>query len=193
MKRMASMLLALLMFIPSVASAETHIVKPENTMCKLTVLDQIGVFENLQVANTNQLYPMQKLNITNISSAKSIEKEVIRLSNLERSKRGLKPLTEDLKLSKVARLKSQDMAKKNYFSHTSPTYGSPFKMIKSFGINYSSAGENIAKGQKSAQQVVNSWINSSGHRANILNPGFTHIGVGYSSDGNYWTQMFISK
>ena len=80
-----------------------------------------------------------------------------------------------------------------YFSHTSPTYGSPFEMMRSFGISYRSAGENIAKGQKSPAAVVNAWMNSSGHRANILNKSFTHIGVGYIADGSYWTQMFISK
>ncbi|ADL52127.1 CAP domain-containing protein [Clostridium cellulovorans] len=195
MKRIAKMLLLLLMFVPSMASAETYAEKSEDIMCNSEVKDQTYLSKtiNEQVLDSNKMYLMQKSNITNISATKSIEKEVIRLSNLERSKRGLKPLSEDLKLSRIARLKSQDMSQKNYFSHTSPTYGSPFKMIKSFGINYRSAGENIAKGQRSAQQVVNSWMNSSGHRANILNPGFTHIGVGYSPNGNYWTQMFISK
>ena len=60
------------------------------------------------------------------------------------------------------------MHNKRYFSHTSPTYGSPFDMMKSYGINYRAAGENIAKGQTSAEQVMNAWMNSSGHRANIL-------------------------
>ena len=80
-----------------------------------------------------------------------------------------------------------------YFSHTSPTYGSPFDMMKNYGILYKAAGENIAQGQTSAQQVMNAWMNSSGHRANILNSTYTHIGVGYVSDGHYWTQMFIKK
>ena len=86
------------------------------------------------------------------------------------------------------------MKDKGYFSHTSPTYGSPFDMMKNFGISYSYAGENIAKGQRSPQQVMNGWMNSSGHRANILSANFTEIGVGYTVDQNgttYWTQMFI--
>ena len=66
-------------------------------------------------------------------------------------------------------------------------------MMKNFGISYKSAAENIAKGQKTPAAVVNAWMNSSGHRKNILNAGFTHIGVGYADGGNYWTQMFISK
>jgi uncharacterized protein YkwD len=85
------------------------------------------------------------------------------------------------------------MRDNKYFSHTSPTYGSPFRMMKSFGITYRSAGENIARGQATPQAVVNAWMNSSGHRANILNSSFTHIGVGYAENGRYWTQMFIGK
>ena len=96
-------------------------------------------------------------------------------------------------LSKVARTKSEDMKNKNYFDHNSPTYGSPFDMMKSFGISYTSAGENIAMGQKTPEQVVQAWMDSPGHRANIMNSSFTQIGVGYVASGNYWTQMFIGK
>ena len=76
---------------------------------------------------------------------------------------------------------------------TSPTYGSPFDMMKTFGISYKSAGENIAMGQTTPEQVVQAWMNSPGHRENIMNSSFTHIGVGYVASGNYWTQMFIGK
>ena len=119
------------------------------------------------------------------------EKEVIRLINEIRVQYGLKKLAANTALSKVARLKSQDMLNKKYFSHTSPTYGSPFEMMQSFGIRYRYAGENIAYGQRTPQQVVDAWMNSPGHRANILNANFTQIGMGYISTGNYWTQMFI--
>ena len=119
------------------------------------------------------------------------EKEVIRLINEIRVKYGLNPLSTNTKLSQVARLKSQDMQAKGYFSHTSPTYGSPFEMMKKFGVTYRYAGENIAYGQRTPQQVVDAWMNSSGHRANILNANFTQIGMGYVATGNYWTQMFI--
>lgn len=121
------------------------------------------------------------------------ELEVVELTNVERQKHGLAPLQIDEALSKVARVKSEDMAKQNYFSHNSPTYGSPFDMMKQFGISYRTAGENIAMGQRSPQEVVNAWMNSEGHRANILNSNFTHIGVGHASNGNYWTQQFIGK
>ncbi|WP_217587641.1 CAP domain-containing protein [Lentibacillus saliphilus] len=118
---------------------------------------------------------------------------VISLTNQERQKAGLKPLVADELLSKVALQKSQNMQTEGYFSHTSPTYGSPFEMMRQFGVTYKSAGENIAKGQPTPQEVVNAWMNSEGHRANILKPSFTHIGVGYVSNGHYWTQMFIQK
>jgi len=129
---------------------------------------------------------------TNTTSASSIEMEVVNIVNSERQKAGLAPLQYSSELSNVARAKSQDMASKNYFSHTSPTYGDPFSMMKSFGIKYKTAGENIAKGYSSAQSVMKGWMNSSGHKANILNPSFGKIGVGYVNINGttYWTQMF---
>lgn len=130
------------------------------------------------------------------SNSTSIEQEVVRLVNLERTKRGLKPLQIDEKVSYVADKKSQDMKEKGYFSHQSPRYGSPFDMLKTFGVKFHSAGENIAAGYDSAQAVVDGWMKSEGHRQNILNPNFTHIGVGYVKGGSYgcyWTQLFISK
>ena len=83
------------------------------------------------------------------------------------------------------------MVDNRYFSHTSPTYGSPAQMIRAFGLSFRTAGENIAYGQRTPQAVVNAWMNSSGHRANILSASYTQIGVGYVASGNYWTQMFI--
>ncbi|MGL5642488.1 MAG: CAP domain-containing protein [Paraclostridium sp.] len=125
----------------------------------------------------------------------SFQQEVLNLVNVERTNRGLQPLKFNSELSKVATLKSQDMIDKNYFDHTSPTYGSPFDMMKQFGISYNAAGENIAMGQETPKEVMNSWMNSPGHRKNILNPDFTELGVGIASNGSsiYWTQMFIGK
>ncbi|WP_046175255.1 CAP domain-containing protein [Domibacillus indicus] len=124
-------------------------------------------------------------------SVNAFEQEVAKLVNEERAKAGLKALELDTELSKVARAKSQDMKDKGYFSHQSPTYGSPFDMMKQFGITYKAAGENIAKGQQTPEEVMKAWMNSDGHRKNILSTNFTHIGVGYV-DG-HWTQMFIGK
>ncbi|VIF78113.1 sporulation protein [Clostridioides difficile] len=122
------------------------------------------------------------------------QKEVVDLVNIERSKAGLNPLTLDSSISNVATKKSQDMIDNNYFSHNSPTYGSPFDMLKKFGISYKTAGENIAMGQKTPKEVVNAWMNSEGHRKNIMNPNFSKIGVGVAqkSGGSiYWTQIFV--
>ncbi|UII58630.1 CAP domain-containing protein (plasmid) [Cytobacillus spongiae] len=121
------------------------------------------------------------------------EQKVVELTNQERAKQGLPALKVDPELSKVAREKSRDMQANNYFSHDSPTYGSPFDMMKQFGIQYNSAGENIAMGQTTPEEVVQAWMNSDGHRKNILSSNFTHIGVGYVENGNYWTQQFIGK
>ncbi|MGD6817564.1 CAP domain-containing protein [Metabacillus sp. 84] len=121
------------------------------------------------------------------------EQQVVELTNQEREKQGLKPLQVDEELSKVAKEKSADMQKNNYFDHNSPTYGSPFDMMKQFGVEYKTAGENIAMGQKSPEEVVQAWMNSEGHRKNIMNSEFTHIGVGHVEEGNYWTQQFIGK
>ncbi len=202
MKKIISTFLICLSFVTvfSVTSsaATTHTVKKGDTMWKIAVTYQVGLSElasaNPQIKNTALIYPGDVINIPTVDgSVTSYEKEVVRLVNVERTSRGLKALEQDWQLSRVARYKSQDMKDNSYFSHTSPTYGSPFNMMKSFGISYRTAGENIARGQKTPAAVVNAWMNSSGHRANILNSSFTHIGVGYVADENYWTQMFIGR
>lgn len=128
------------------------------------------------------------------ASYSSFQNQVVQLVNKERAANGLKALTINTQLTKTATLKSEDMVKLNYFDHTSPTYGSPFDMMKQFGITYRAAGENIAKGQTTPEQVMQGWMNSPGHRANILNASFTQIGVGIAktAQGQYvWTQQFI--
>ncbi|XOQ44823.1 MAG: SCP domain-containing protein [Clostridium sp.] len=122
------------------------------------------------------------------------QNQVLQLVNEERTSRGLNALTLDASLTKTATLKSEDMANLGYFDHNSPTYGSPFDMMKQFGISYQTAGENIAMGQTSPEQVMTGWMNSEGHRANILNASFTKLGVGIAQDSSgryYWTQQFI--
>lgn len=201
MKKLSSMLVSVLILIPTLlmsASAATHVVVSGDTLWKIAVKYQVGLSEikqaNPQIQNFDMIYPGQTVQIPTLdSTVTSYEQEVIRLVNEIRTENGLKALTYDWELARVARYKSQDMKDNKYFSHTSPVYGTPFQMIKNFGISYKSAGENIAKGYATPQAVVNGWMNSSGHRANILNAGYTHIGVGYVSGGNYWTQMFIAK
>ena len=131
-----------------------------------------------------------------VEKSASVEEEVLRLVNIERAKEGIPPLEMDWELARVAESRSQDMHDENYFSHTSPIYGSWADMMESAGISYKAAGENIAKGQTTATQVVNDWMNSPGHRANIMNSNYTHIGIGHvksSYFNTYWTQLFIAK
>ncbi|QBP40152.1 SafA/ExsA family spore coat assembly protein [Paenisporosarcina antarctica] len=192
----ASVISISLLFPISAMANSSYTVVSGDSLWKIAVKTQTGVQElidsNTQLANSNLIYPGQTINIPTKEQA-SVEQEVTRLVNVERAKVGLPALKNDWELARVAEFKSQDMHDKNYFSHTSPTYGSPFTMMKNFGITYKSAGENIAQGQRSAAEVVQAWMNSEGHKANILSKDFTHIGEGYVKDGNYWTQMFIKK
>lgn len=198
MKKTLATLLLLLLIFPSVAFGQgTYTIKSGDTMWKIAVRYQVGLSEliraNPHIKNPVLIYPNQKLTIPEISE-KNVEAQVVQLVNQERAKQGLSPLTHNWELSRVARTKSMDMRDRGYFSHTSPTYGSPFDMMKSFGVNYRSAGENIAQGQSTPRAVVQAWMNSPGHRANILSTKYTQIGVGYASGGSgrhYWTQMFI--
>ena len=132
---------------------------------------------------------------TTSSNMNSDEKEVFDLINKQRIQNGLSPLKENSELQRVARIKAQDMVNNNYFSHTSPTYGSPFDMMKSFKISYNTAGENIA-GNSSNSDAVIAWMNSPGHRANILNSSFNQTGIGVVKESKYgkiYVQMFIGK
>ena len=195
MKKLFSLLLALTVLSASALAAE-HTVRRGDTMWKLAVQYEVGTSEiiaaNPQVENPDLIYPGDVLTIPETDArVRAYEQEVVRLVNIERGKYGLSPLTENWELSRVARYKSEDMRAKRYFDHTSPTYGSPFNMIRAFGLSYRSAGENIAMGYATPAAVVNGWMNSAGHRANILNASYTKIGVGYVAAGNYWTQMFI--
>lgn len=132
---------------------------------------------------------------TETSNMNSDEKEVFDLINKQRTNNGLAALKNDSEVQRVARIKAQDMVDNNYFSHTSPTYGSPFDMLKSFKISYKTAGENIA-GNSSNSSAVTAWMNSSGHKANILNSNFNYTGIGVVSSNRYgkiYVQMFIGK
>ncbi|SFD86175.1 uncharacterized protein, YkwD family [Lentibacillus persicus] len=174
------------------------------TLANLGITTQLNDFRPAEMLVRGQfatfLYESMKitgmLTDENISTSTS-EEEVVELVNEERVKRDLEPLEMHSRLSDLARRKSRDMALNNYFSHTSPTYGSPFDMMRQFDFSFRTAGENIAAGQRSPEQVVESWMNSEGHRENILNEGFTHIGVGYVEDTEspyrtYWTQLFMT-
>jgi uncharacterized YkwD family protein len=131
------------------------------------------------------------MNTGTVAPASAFATQVVTLVNQERSKAGLSPLkSNNATLTRMALDKAKDMYSKGYFDHNSPTYGSPFDMMKQYGISFSYAGENIAKGQPTPQQVMTDWMNSAGHRANILNTNYTTIGVAYYN--GEWVQEFIS-
>ncbi|MCP3031642.1 CAP domain-containing protein [Halobacillus sp. A1] len=185
---------------PSYAQTDTYTVKSGDTLWEISKSYQIGLSEiinaNPGFNNPDLIYPGDSVTIPLKKEVKSVEQQVIDLTNKERTANGLAPLKKDWQLSRVARYKSKDMAEKGYFSHDSPTYGSPFQMMRDFNVSYSRGAENIAAGQTTPQQVVNGWMDSPGHRKNILDGNLKRIGVGYfegGSMGHYWTQMFITK
>lgn len=198
MKKIISLVAMFIILCTVAVSAQTiYTVKPGDSMWKISVKYETGISEilakNPQVKNPSLIYPGQKLTIPGPSSVKAFEDEVVRLVNVERSKRGLQTVKNNWEIARVARYKSQDMINKKYFSHTSPTYGSPFKMMETFGIRFSAAGENIAYGQKTPAQVMSGWMNSPGHRANILSATYTNMGCGVAKSSTgvyYWTQLF---
>ncbi|MEN6314845.1 MAG: SafA/ExsA family spore coat assembly protein [Clostridiaceae bacterium] len=196
-KRAILIFIFLLIFTAQVYAQSTYTVQSGDTMWKIATRYQVGISEiisaNPQIKNPALIYPGQKITIPTVTSTTQ-ENEVIRLVNIERSKAGLQQLTMNWQLCRVARYKSADMASKGYFSHTSPTYGTPFQMMESFGLRFSAAGENIAYGQRTPAEVMNAWMNSPGHRNNILSRSFTEIGVGLAKNKNgvcYWTQQFM--
>ncbi len=117
---------------------------------------------------------------------------VVELVNEERAKAGLNPVTLDTAASAAALVRAKETVQ--FFSHTRPDGRSCFTALTEQGIRYRTAGENIAYGQRSPEEVMEGWMNSSGHRANILGESFTSIGVGYYQENgvNYWTQLFFS-
>ena len=163
----------------------SYTVKWGDTMWKIASRHQVGLSElisaNPQIKNPALIYPGQRKTIPAVTTS-SQENEVIRLVNAERARAGLPALKANWQLSRVARYKSADMANRGYFSHTSPTYGSPFRMMESFGLRFSAAGENIAYGQRTPAEVMRDWMNSPGHRSNILSRIYTEIGVGLAKN-----------
>lgn len=198
MKKRAILIFAfVLLFTAQVFAQSTYTVQPGDTMWKIASRYHVGISEiissNPQVKNPALIYPGQKLTIPTVTTT-SQEDEVARLVNVQRANAGLHSLTLNWQLSRCARYKSADMANKGYFDHNSPTYGSPFTMMQNFGLRFSAAGENIAYGQRTPAEVMADWMNSPGHRSNIMNPTYTEIGVGLAKNSSgvcYWTQQFM--
>lgn len=147
-------------------------------------------------SNTGTTQNNTTTNKTDVSSTPSeLEKELLTLINKQRAAYGLSNLSFDTALQKTAKAKAEDLVANNYFAHNSPTYGTPFEMMKSFGVTYKTAGENIA-GNSSLEGAVNAWMNSQGHRENILNNAYNLTGIGVVKSDKYgyvMVQMFVGR
>jgi len=153
---LTSLVLGASLLLPSFAtpahaeSSTVYTVQRGDSVWKIAVRYHVGVAEIAtanHLRNPNLIYPGQKLVIPLLDpKVDEFQNRVVQLTNAERAKVGLRPLKLNWELQRVARIKSEDMRNKNYFDHTSPTFGSPFTMMKNFGIQYSTAGENIAAG-----------------------------------------------
>ncbi len=190
---------SLIFSTPVFAATETHTVQNGESLWVIAAQYELELTDviaaNPQIETPDLIRPGDQVTIPGdapSAQTQRMEAQVVALVNEARGKYGLTPLTVNETLVRVARRKSDDMRDSNYFAHQSPTYGSPFDMIKSFDLTYKHAGENIAKGQKTAQAVMDAWMASKDHRENILSPDFTEIGVGYAEgDATYWTQLFL--
>lgn len=157
---------------------------------------------NSHIKNPDLIYPGQTVLIPEQTGRRSIQKiaegerTIWKLANEERKQKGLKPLVMDSILTGAAKQKSKDMMKFEYVSHNSPTYGNPTKMLRNQEISFLTVKENIGAGYRSADEMFSAWMNSSIHRANILDKRATHIGVGYVKGGlhgHYWTIFIVEK
>ena len=154
-----------------------------------------AIYPNSNNSNNNSSNNSSSNSNSTTTAMTTDEKEVFDLINKQRTQNGLSALKSDTETLRVARIKAQDMVDNNYFSHNSPTYGSPFQMLSSFKISYKTAGENIA-GNSSNSAAVTAWMNSSGHKANILNSSFNYTGIGVVSSSKYgkvYVQIFLGK
>ncbi len=174
------------------ASTDTSVPPPQNTQTSTFTYTPTHT-QPPPATSTNTSAPAS----CSPSGNSSFENQVVSLINAERAAKGLPALTKQSQLTSAARIHSQDMACNNFFSHTSPTTGSPFDRIAAQGYSYSWAGENIAAGYGSASATVDGWMNSLGHKSIILDPNYVHIGVGYaywgsSAYGSYITAVFAA-
>lgn len=181
-------------------NSSEYIVKPKDTLYKIAhqfhckLQDLINANPVLKPKNGSYITPGQRLTLPTNEVLTGYEKQVLNLTNQARAQAGLAPLQgTDTALNRAARVKAEDMAHNNYFSHNSPTYGDPFTMMRGLGVQFSAAGENIAKGQQTPQEVVKAWLNSPGHRANIMNTNYQFLGVGYEANAKCWVQQFAAK
>lgn len=132
-------------------------------------------------------------NMPTVPESGSYAEQILNLVNAERSKAGLSALTLDASAERAANIRAQEIQQS--FSHTRPDGSNFSTALSQAGVSFRTSGENIAYGQNSAEEVMQGWMNSSGHRANILNRNFTSIGIGHVEDArgtDYWTQLFFN-
>jgi uncharacterized YkwD family protein len=203
---MAGALLLAPLYGATSASAASYTVKPTDTLWKISLSQGVAlqtlIQANPQIQNPNVIWSGMTIQVPEANaptgtapadpaagtSISAYAQEVANLLNKERVAAGLSPLVVDQALSNMALDKAKDLYNNNYFDHTSPTYGSPFDMMTRYGIPHSYAGENIAKGQRTPQEVHTAWMNSPGHRANIMKAQYTKVGVAYYN--GVWVQEF---
>lgn len=169
-------------------------VKGKTLKCKVTVTKKQAAKKNAKTATKKQT--AKKTNTAgkkNTTTDISLQKKVISIVNQNRKKKGLEALTMDEKLMKAAQDRAKELTKS--FSHTRPNGTSCFTIFEKYKITPTASGENIAAGQRSAAAVMDSWMNSPGHKGNIMNNRFKKIGVGLVIVPNdmysyYWVQMF---
>lgn len=173
------------------SSSSVPITLPSSTPSTPTTPTPTSNPSSTSSSSTPSSYPT----IAPVTSLTPDQQSLVDMVNQERANAGLAPLKVDFRLVSVAQAKAQDMKTNNYFGHTSPTYGTAWAMMSAVGINYQYAGENIA-GNDSVAGAMAAWMSDPGHRANILNPQFTDIGVGIvygSAYGNLYVQEFAQE
>lgn len=186
---------AMAKYLKTSGAAKTPAATPKTTAPKTTTPKTTTPKTTTPKTTTPKTTTPQGGTTTPSATLSAEEQQMLDLVNKARSDAGVAALKADGELMKVARLKAQDMVDKGYFSHQSPTYGSPFDMMRQFGISFKSAGENIA-GNKTVEGAFNAWMNSEGHRKNILNGNYDYTGIGIVSSPTYgkmFVQMFIKK
>ncbi len=187
-KKLVSLVLVILFSVGLLAGCQQPAKKPAPKSTAKKTAQKIKTR-----SSADQYPPAPPVNPGNVGS--EFQRRVVELVNIERQKVGNDPLMEDGLLDKGAGMKATDMGDKGYFSHKSPTYGNAFKQMNTLGVRWQRAGENIAEGYKTPEAVMKGWMNSPGHRANILSIKFGKMGVGYDTTGRsgpHWVQWFTN-
>ena len=161
-------------------------------LCMIFLAVLCFLFNSISIAYSEQNKTVQIIDENSIIF-NTYEEETFNLINNIRKENGLPELKQNAKLQALAKLKAEDIINNEYFSHTSPTYGTPFEMMSSYGLDYKAAGENLA-GNITPEKAVEAWMNSDSHRANILDNNFEYMAICIVDSeiyGKVFVQMFI--